>query len=154
MWSQDLRRLGGPCVAWTQPGNRSRPGHNNRCGASRALAFLRGFLMKMRSRKFAQASVLAASTIAAATISMPSRAAEELEEIVVTGVRQAQQAAIEVKRDAVQIVDSISAEDIGKLPDVTISDSLQRIPGVQIRRDAGEGSTVAVRGLPQVTTLL
>ncbi|MFL6577828.1 MAG: TonB-dependent receptor [Povalibacter sp.] len=110
--------------------------------------------MKMRSRKFAQASVLAASTIAAATISMPSRAAEELEEIVVTGVRQAQQAAIEVKRDAVQIVDSISAEDIGKLPDVTISDSLQRIPGVQIRRDAGEGSTVAVRGLPQVTTLL
>ena len=110
--------------------------------------------MKMRSRRFAQASVLAASTLAAAAISMPTNAAEELEEVVVTGVRQAQQAAIEVKRDAMQVVDSISAEDIGKLPDVTIADSLQRIPGVQIRRDAGEGSTVAVRGLPQVTTLL
>ena len=55
---------------------------------------------------------------------------------------------------AVSVVDSISAEDIGKLPDVTISDSLQRIPGVQIRRDAGEGAAINIRGLPQVTTLL
>ncbi|HEY5806710.1 MAG TPA: TonB-dependent receptor [Povalibacter sp.] len=112
--------------------------------------------MKIKTRRLAQASMLAASTMAAATLSVRAGAAEstELEEVVVTGVRHAQQAAIEIKRDAPQIVDSISAEDIGKLPDVTISDSLQRIPGVQIRRDAGEGSTVAVRGLPQVTTLL
>jgi TonB-dependent receptor len=51
-------------------------------------------------------------------------------------------------------MDSISAEDIGKLPDVTIADTLQRIPGIQIRRSAGEGSTINVRGMPQVTTLL
>ena len=80
--------------------------------------------------------------------------AENMEEITVTGIRAAQQRAIDVKRNAAQIIDSISAEDIGKLPDVTISDSLQRIPGVQIRREAGEGSAVNVRGLPQVTTLL
>jgi TonB-dependent receptor len=75
-------------------------------------------------------------------------------EIVVLGVRGAERAAIDIKRNANQVVDSIAAEDIGKLPDVTISDSLQRITGVQIRRDAGEGSAVNVRGLPQVSTLL
>ena len=75
-------------------------------------------------------------------------------EIVVTGIRASQQRAISLKRNAVSITDSISAEDIGKLPDVTISDSLQRIPGVQIRRSAGEGGAINIRGLPQVTTLL
>lgn len=76
------------------------------------------------------------------------------QEIVVTGIRGAQQAAVNIKRNAVSVVDSISATDIGKLPDRTIADSLQRIPGVQIRRDAGEGSQINIRGLPQVTTLL
>lgn len=75
-------------------------------------------------------------------------------DIVVTGIRGAQQRAVNLKRDAISVTDSISAEDIGKLPDVTISDSLQRIPGVQIRRDAGEGAAINIRGLPQVTTLL
>jgi TonB-dependent receptor len=75
-------------------------------------------------------------------------------DIVVTGIRASQQRAVALKRDAASVQDSISAEDIGKLPDVTISDSLQRIPGVQIRRDAGEGSSINIRGLPEVTTLL
>lgn len=66
------------------------------------------------------------------------------------GVRGAQEAAIDIKRDAPQILDAISAEDIGKLPDVTITDSLQRVPGIQIRRSAGEGSQVNIRGMPQV----
>jgi len=76
------------------------------------------------------------------------------EEIVVTGIRGSQIRAINVKRSAASVVDAISAEDIGKLPDVTISDSLQRIPGVQIRREAGEGAGINIRGLPQVTTLI
>lgn len=75
-------------------------------------------------------------------------------DIVVTGIRASQARAIEVKRNASSIVEAISAQDIGKLPDVTISDSLQRIAGVQIRREAGEGGAVNIRGLPQVTTLL
>ncbi len=110
--------------------------------------------MKMRTRKFAQASALAASALATVSTYAAAGASDDVEEIVVTGLRASQQAAIETKRDSQQIVDAISAEDIGKLPDVTISDSLQRIPGVQIRRDAGEGAQVAIRGLPQVTTLL
>ncbi|MBO9723121.1 MAG: TonB-dependent receptor [Novosphingobium sp.] len=76
------------------------------------------------------------------------------EDIIVTGIRASQERAVNIKRNATSVVDSISAEDIGKLPDVTISDSLQRIPGVQILRSAGEGSTINIRGLPQVTTLL
>jgi TonB-dependent receptor len=81
---------------------------------------------------------------------------KEVDESTVTvyGVRQSQIKAIEVKRLAPSIQDSISAESIGQLPDVTITDALQRITGVQINRDAGVGTSVDVRGLPQVGTML
>ena len=77
-----------------------------------------------------------------------------MQELTVTGVRESQIRAIEVKRLAPSIQDSISAESIGQLPDVTITDALQRITGVQINRDAGVGTSVDVRGLPQVGTML
>ncbi|MHB8478594.1 MAG: TonB-dependent receptor, partial [Steroidobacteraceae bacterium] len=80
--------------------------------------------------------------------------ADELQEVTVTGVRESQIRAIEVKRLAPSIQDSISAESIGQFSDVTITDALQRITGVQINRDAGVGTSVAVRGLPQVGTML
>ncbi len=79
---------------------------------------------------------------------------QELEEVVVTGIRSSLDSAQEFKRESSQIVDSIVAEDIGKLPDINVSDALQRITGVQIGRDVGEGGTVAIRGLPQVATTL
>jgi TonB-dependent receptor len=114
-----------------------------------------------RARRVARATLATAISMELLAIALPARAqepqeagSEVLTEITVTGIRAAQQRAIDIKRSAAQIIDSISAEDIGKLPDVTISDSLQRVPGVQIRREAGEGSAVNVRGLPQVTTLL
>ena len=78
----------------------------------------------------------------------------QLETIVITGVRESQERAIEVKRLAPSIQDSISAESIGQLPDTTITDALQRITGVQINRDGGVGTSVDVRGLPQVGTML
>ena len=84
----------------------------------------------------------------------PADAKDELMEVTVTGVRQSQIRAIELKRLAPSIQDSISAESIGQLPDVTITDALQRITGVQINRDAGVGTSVDVRGLPQVGTML
>ncbi|HEY8938920.1 MAG TPA: TonB-dependent receptor plug domain-containing protein, partial [Cellvibrio sp.] len=77
-----------------------------------------------------------------------------VEEIIVSGIRGSQKAAVDVKRNSAVIVDSIVAEDIGKLPDVTIADSLQRVTGVQIQRTAGEGSSLNVRGMPQVLTTL
>ena len=78
----------------------------------------------------------------------------QVDEVVVTGIRGSQLRSVDVKRKEVAIVDAISSEDIGKLPDVTIVDALQRISGVQIRRDAGEGTSVNIRGLAQVITLL
>jgi TonB-dependent receptor len=84
----------------------------------------------------------------------PAKDADELSEITVVGVRQSQIRSIELKRLAPSIQDSISAESIGQLPDVTITDALQRITGVQINRDAGVGTSVDVRGLPQVGTML
>ncbi|MFC3156309.1 TonB-dependent receptor [Gilvimarinus japonicus] len=77
-----------------------------------------------------------------------------LEEVIVRGVRQSQAAAIDIKRDSDRIVDSIVAEDIGKLPDLTITDSLQRVTGVQINREANEGTSLNIRGMPQVLTTL
>ncbi|MFT4924586.1 MAG: iron complex outermembrane receptor protein [Phenylobacterium sp.] len=75
---------------------------------------------------------------------------KDVEVIAVRGIRGSTQASINTKRFATSQVDGISAEDIGKLPDVTIAESLQRITGVQIERVAGEGGPVAIRGLPQV----
>lgn len=92
---------------------------------------------------------------AASAAAAPSDDSTQVDEVVVTGIRASLQSAQQIKEKSVQIVDSIVAEDIGKLPDVTVSDALQRITGVQISRDVGEGGgTIAVRGLPQIETTL
>jgi outer membrane receptor for ferrienterochelin and colicin len=67
--------------------------------------------------------------------------------VVVTGFRGSLAAAIEVKREENGIVDVITAEDIADFPDLNLAESLQRVPGVQIDRDGGEGRTINVRGL-------
>ncbi len=95
-----------------------------------------------------------ASAVPADGAAAPQQVEGPGEEIVVTGIRASQARSVEIKRNAASVVEAISAQDIGKLPDVTISDSLQRIPGVQIRREAGEGGAINIRGLPQVTTLM
>uniref|UniRef100_UPI0035CAE699 TonB-dependent receptor n=1 Tax=uncultured Sphingomonas sp. TaxID=158754 RepID=UPI0035CAE699 len=76
------------------------------------------------------------------------------QDIVVTGVRASLASAQGIKRNSVAIVDSIVAEDIGKLPDNTVSDALQRVTGVQVTRGSGEAGTVLIRGLPNIATLL
>lgn len=68
-------------------------------------------------------------------------------DIVVTGFRQSLGAAIALKRNTVSSVDAIVAEDIAKFPDQNLAESLQRIPGISIQRDAGEGRAITVRGL-------
>jgi iron complex outermembrane receptor protein len=74
-------------------------------------------------------------------------AAEGDNEIVVTGLRRSLQSAQSLKRNSEQIVDAIIAEDIGKLPDVAVSDTAARIPGIQVERSGGEASRVLLRGL-------
>jgi iron complex outermembrane recepter protein len=70
-------------------------------------------------------------------------------EVVVTGIRQSLKAARDIKRDAVQFVDSVVSDDIGKLPDRNVAESLARVSGVQVDRGIGEGTSVSVRGLRQ-----
>lgn len=78
-----------------------------------------------------------------------------IEEVVVTGIRGSLQRGMDVKRDASGVVDSISAEGIGKFPDTNIAESLQRITGVSIDRSGGEGQSITVRGFgPQFNTVL
>ena len=72
---------------------------------------------------------------------------EVIEEVVVTGIRQSQAEALAIKRENVNFVDAISAEDVGKLPDHNIAEALQRVPGIAIQRERGEGDFVSVRGL-------
>ena len=74
--------------------------------------------------------------------------------IIVTGIRASLQSAQARKENAIAVTDSIVAEDIGKLPDNTVSDALQRVTGVQVSRGAGEAGTVLIRGLPNVTSFI
>ena len=82
-----------------------------------------------------------------AEVSEPDVVAESGNEIIVSGFRESLNAAVAAKREAVGQVDVIVAEDIAKFPDTNLAESLQRIPGVAIERDAGEGRQITVRGL-------
>jgi TonB-dependent receptor len=70
-----------------------------------------------------------------------------VEEVVVTGIRASLERSMDIKRTSQGVVDAISAEDIGKMPDTNLAESLQRITGVSIDRSLGEGSKITVRGL-------
>ena len=70
-----------------------------------------------------------------------------VDEIVITGFRASLREALDVKRESVVAVDAIVAEDIADFPDLNLAEAIQRIPGVAITRDAGEGRNISVRGL-------
>lgn len=78
-----------------------------------------------------------------------------LDKVTVTGIRAAIESSISVKRESTSIVEAISAEDIGKLPDVSIAESLARLPGLAAQRVAGRAQVISVRGLsPDFSTTL
>jgi TonB-dependent receptor len=77
----------------------------------------------------------------------PAQEEPETEVVVITGFRGSLAQSIETKREEVAVTDSITAEDIADFPDLNLAESLQRVPGVQIDRDGGEGRTINVRGL-------
>jgi TonB-dependent receptor len=79
---------------------------------------------------------------------------DQLTEVVVTGFRVSLDAALETKRESTAAVDAIVAEDIADFPDLNLAESIQRIPGIAITRDAGEGRQISVRGLgPEYTRI-
>ena len=99
----------------------------------------------------------AASAAAALSISVAALgqqpAPEEGETIIVTGVRQALRQGLENKKESTQVLESIVAEDIGKLPDNNVVEALQRVTGVQVsNRGGGEADAISIRGLPDIET--
>ncbi len=95
-----------------------------------------------------------AMALAAFLIVAGHAAHSQTDTVIVKGQRASLEKAQDIKRNADQIVDSIVADDIGKLPDANVAEALQRITGVQISRSRGEGDRVQVRGLQQTQTLL
>lgn len=100
--------------------------------------------------KLAGGAAVAALAIAPAMAQDISAAPQPEEDIIVTGIRASLEQAAEIKRDSEQVMDVITAEDVGKLPDSNVAEALQRVTGVQITRVFGEGQSVSVRGLQQV----
>lgn len=76
------------------------------------------------------------------------------ESVTVTGMRASINSALDLKRNASRMQDSIVAVDIGKLPDTTVVEALQHVPGISILRNNVEPTTVLIRGLPDIATLL
>jgi TonB-dependent receptor len=96
---------------------------------------------------------LAAPAFAQDDKAKEEQAAEDEEPgIVVTGLRQSLASAQSIKVNSDQFVDSVTAIDIGALPDRNVAEALQRVSGIQITRNRGEGSSIAIRGLTQVRT--
>ena len=76
---------------------------------------------------------------------------QDIEEVIVYGkaIKESQQASIEAKRSAPNLAEVISADAIGRFPDVNLSDSLGRLPGISIERDQGQARYVSFRGTPK-----
>lgn len=104
----------------------------------------------MRNPTFTKTPLAAGIAFAlGATAPAPAQAQDDdrpMEEIVTTGIRGSLKASMDLKRDAKGVVDAINAEDMGDFPDTNLAESLQRITGVSIDRERGEGARVTVRG--------
>lgn len=94
------------------------------------------------------ASAAGVALILALSASAIAQDAELVEdEVITTGIRQSIADSLRVKRESSSIIEAITAEDIGKLPDVSIADSLARLPGVTAQRVRGRAQTISIRGL-------
>ncbi|SMF45327.1 TonB-dependent receptor [Alteromonadaceae bacterium Bs31] len=94
-------------------------------------------------------SILVAAASGLALLSPVSFSQDQVleEEVYVTGFRSSLQKSLNVKRDSVNAKESIVAEDMGKMPDLNLAEAMQRVPGVAILRQGGEGRQISLRGL-------
>ena len=93
----------------------------------------------------AVAAILYGAGASAQTAAAP--AGDGMEEVVVTGLRHAIETSIATKKSSESIVESVSAEDIGKLPDISIAESLARLPGLAAQRINGRATVISIRGM-------
>ena len=130
-----------------------QPSTYTRTSLSAAIAIAMTTLVVAPITAFAQDASPAQSAPAAATASTTSDEATNLDAVVVTGYRYSIEKSLDQKRNANAVVEVVTAEDVGKFPDKNIADALQRVPGVIVSRDGGEGKNVSVRGLSSELTL-
>ena len=120
---------------------------NSHAGSARPDDRLMSHMFRSRAHcPLAVAVALGLPTVVQAQTAPAAAPAQELEEVVVTGIRAGITDAIQVKADMQSIVEAISAEDIGKLPDTSIADSIARLPGVTTQRAEGRASLISIRG--------
>jgi iron complex outermembrane receptor protein len=84
---------------------------------------------------------------ATTTAQQPAASSDTLETVIVTGIRHSIETSIAVKKESTSIVEVVSAEDIGKLPDTSIADSIARLPGLAAQRIEGRPAAISIRGL-------
>lgn len=116
--------------------------------------------LRRPSRALLQATPVAAA-VAALLCSSGAAWAQQVapatttDTVTITGIRRGIESAISVKKNADSIVESISVEDLGKLPDTSIAESISRLPGVAAQRTAGRASQISIRGMaPDFSTTL
>lgn len=102
--------------------------------------------MSKRSTTLVGAAVALALLKQASPVAAQSAQSGEIEEVVVTGIRASLRESLETKREAVGVVDALTAEDVGKFPDKNLAEALQRVPGIVINREFGEGERINLRG--------
>jgi iron complex outermembrane receptor protein len=129
------------------------------CAKAIWLSELTGRRSEMRTSNMKNYLMSFASVSALAFAATPAIAQDtatdddELEEIVVTGIRASIMSSVERKRSSSSIVEAISAEDIGKLPDASIAEAIARLPGLAAQRLDGRANVISIRGLaPDFTT--
>lgn len=115
--------------------------------------------MKNKKNHFARglrtgASIITLSLVASFALAQPPSSDEAVDEIEVTGIRNALESSMNLKRNAKGIVDSISAEDIGKFPDSNLAESLQRITGLSIDRNRASGEGRHVTALAPASLII
>ncbi len=105
-----------------------------------------------RSTIIGAAVALALTGAAAPAFAAQSTSAQPIEEVVVTGIRSSLRQSIEAKREAVGVVEALTSEDVGKFPDKNLAEALQRVPGIVVNREFGEGERVNLRGTAATLT--
>src|SRR5690349_15995108 len=101
----------------------------------------------LRRSRLAGASVLAMTAVLGASPALAQAAADQVEEVVVTGQRASDKASLEAKRAADTQVEVVSANDVGKLPDQNVAEAVRRLTGVSVATDKGEGRYLIIRGI-------
>ena len=103
-------------------------------------------MFQRRSNLIRSAVLAALAGHAGVSYGQQAAASNDLEEVVVTGIRSSYKASLETKREEIAVVDAITAEDVTKFPDKNLAEALQRVPGVTLNREFGEGERINIRG--------